>query len=152
MKRFILFTLIGCYAAAAQDQPATPAKAKTSATKKTTKTTAPQVTKTAQPLTVPKDAVLNADGSYSWTDKSGSKWLYNKTPFGVSRTQDTTGAAPAGLIATPPEQLVKTTDQGDTVKFARQSPFGVTTWEKKKSEMTDDERAIFRKQHPDNNQ
>jgi hypothetical protein len=152
MKRLILLALIGCSVAIAQDQPAPPAKPKKSAKKKITKTDAPPAAKTAQPLTIPKDAVLNANGSYSWTDKSGQKWLYNKTPFGVSKIQDTTGSAPSGFAAVPQSQIVKTTDNGDTVKFTKQSPFGATTWEKKKSEMTDEERSIFQTQHPENHQ
>ena len=152
MKRLILFVLFGCYAAAAQDQPAAPAKPKPSASKKkTTKTTAPAAN-TVQPLTIPKDATPNPDGSYSYTDKSGSKWLYNKTPFGVSRIQDTSGSATPAFAAVPQSQLIRTTDQGDTVRFAKQSPFGTTTWEKKKTEMTEEERTIFQSQHPDNHQ
>ncbi len=38
-------------------------------------------------VTIPKDAVPNADGvSYIYTDKQGKKWTYTKTPFGVMKT------------------------------------------------------------------
>ena len=153
MKTILLFTLLGA-AAAAQDQPA-PAPPKPAAKKKTTKTTAKAASKpeptVAQPLTIPKEAVANPDGTYSYTDKAGKQWTYSKTPFGVSKIQNM-GGAPSGFNTTPKEQLITSTDQGDTVKFSKQTPFGATTWEKKKSELTDEERTIYQNQHPDNHQ
>jgi hypothetical protein len=99
----------------------------------------------AQPLVIPKDASPNPDGTYSYTDKAGKKWVYSKTPFGISKIQDMSGSAPA-IAAAPAGQFVKATDNGDTVKFERQSPFGPTKWEKKKSELTDEERAVVERQ------
>ena len=55
---------------------------------------------------------------------------------------------PSAFATTPKEQLIKATDNGDTVKFQRQTPFGTTNWEKKKSELTDEERHIFESQQP----
>ena len=40
------------------------------------------------PLTIPKDAVHNQDGTYSYTDKAGKKWRYVNTPFGVMRSEE----------------------------------------------------------------
>jgi hypothetical protein len=137
----VVFALAGL--ALAQDQP--PADKKTTAAKK--KTAPP----TVKPLVIPSDAVLNPNGTYSYKDKAGKNWIYSKTPFGISRIEDM-GGAPSGFVTTPKEQLIKTTDAGDTVKFERQTPFGVTKWEKKKSEMNDEERAIFQSQHPENKQ
>jgi len=34
------------------------------------------------------------------------------------------------------------------VKFERQTPFGTTKWEKNKTDLTDDERAILAAQKP----
>ena len=58
------------------------------------------------------------------------------------------------MTATPPSAAtaVKATDHGDTVLFEKPSPFGTQKWEKKKSEMTDEERGIFQAQHPDKQQ
>ncbi len=56
--------------------------------------------------------------------------------------------APSAFVTTPKEQLIQTTDAGDTVKFQRQTPFGVTKWEKKKSDLTDEERHLFESQQP----
>jgi len=129
-----------------------------------------------KPATIPKDAVPNGDGSFTWTDKNGAKWLYKKTPFGVSKTeavkhesqyagqpQPTTrevetdkgvelqrdtpfGTAKSGTDAknSPP---VKATEAGDVVRFERKTPFGTAKWEKKKSELTDDERRILAQQN-----
>jgi glucose/arabinose dehydrogenase len=158
MKRIVLFALLVAPAAAAQDQtkprPAVSkatAKKKTSAPKSTEAAAKPAPPPTAQPLTIPADAAANPDGTYSYTDKSGKQWTYSKTPFGISRIQNA-GSATAGSAPAPKEQLVTATDRGDTVKFAKQTPFGTSTWEKKKTEMTDEERAIFQSQHPDNQQ
>ena len=100
-----------------------------------TKTAAPA----SQALTIPKDAVPNSDGlSYAWTDKEGKKWVYAKTPFGVTRSpaSDTTSSSGPDLSTT------KAIDKGDTVRFERPSPFGPMIWEKKKADLTDDERHL----------
>lgn len=109
------------------------------------KTTAPAKPPVAQPLVIPKDASPNPDGTYSYTDKAGKKWIYSKTPFGISKIQDMSGSAPA-LAAAPAGTYMKAFDNGDTVKFERQSPFGTSKWEKKKSELTDEERAVLERQ------
>jgi hypothetical protein len=129
-----------------------------------------------KPATIPKDAVRNGDGSFTWTDKKGAKWLYRKTPFGVSKTsavkpETQTGSQPQpktrevetdkgtelqrdtpfGTTKTgtdaksnPP---VKAVEAGDVVRFERKTPFGISKWEKKKSELTDDERKILAQQN-----
>jgi len=101
---------------------------------------------TIQPVVIPKDAVANPDGTYSYTDKAGKKWLYGNTPFGISKVEDMRGMN--GGPATPVEQLVTSTDNGETVKFERRTPFGPAKWERKKSELTDEERRIYEQQHP----
>jgi hypothetical protein len=146
MKPFIVFLFIAAGAAMAQDQaPAPkPSAKKTSAAKAAAKPAAP----VAQPLTIPKDAVSNPDGTYTWADKAGKQWTFTKTPFGISRTE----AAGAAAAAPQQQSAIKSTDRGDTVLFEKPSPFGVTKWEKKKSEMTDEERSLFQNQHPDKQQ
>jgi hypothetical protein len=112
------------------------------------KTTAPAKppAPTVQPLVIPTDASPNSDGTYSWTDKAGKKWIFSKTPFGISKVQDMSGTPPA-MPAAPVGQYVKAIDNGDTVKFERQSPFGTTKWEKKKTDLTDEERAVLERQN-----
>jgi len=89
---------------------------------------------------IPKDATLNPDGrTYSYTDKQGKKWNYIRTPFGITRVAATDKPA-----AAPPDTGgIKVIDKGDTVRFERPSPFGPIGWEKKKSELTENERRIF---------
>jgi hypothetical protein len=115
---------------------------------KSTKKTAKTAVRTAEPLTIPKDAVANADGTYAYTDKDGKKWTYSKTPFGISKIQDMGPAANGGFSTTPVAELTKVTDKGDTVRFERQTPFGPSAYEKKKSELTDDERHMLEAQQP----
>jgi hypothetical protein len=99
-----------------------------------------------QVLTIPADAVANPNGTYSYTDKDGKKWVYTKTPFGVTKApvSDTPESAstPSDLSAT------KAIDKGDTVRFERPGPFGTMSWEKKKSELTDAERHVLDAQNP----
>ena len=104
--------------------------------KKADDTSAPPPT--AKNLTIPRDAVPNPDGRhYTWTDKEGKKWIYSKTPFGIVKSPDK---------SSPAESATKAIDKGDTVRFERTTPFGPVTWEKKKTELTVDERRIFEAQ------
>jgi hypothetical protein len=90
-------------------------------------------------LTIPKDAVLNPGGlNYSWTDKQGKRWIYAKTPFGISKF-----AASDAAETAPDLSGTKAIDKGDTVRFERPTPFGPGSWEKKKAELTDDERHLL---------
>jgi glucose/arabinose dehydrogenase len=96
----------------------------------------------AQTLTLPADATQNPDGTYSYTDKEGKKWIYSKTPFGVMRSLDggnSTAPTPAG------QSWNKVTENGETVTFERETPFGPIRMEKKKSELTDEERGMLDK-------
>jgi hypothetical protein len=136
MKTAII--LLGlCSFAALADDPAPAAK------KKTTKTAAKKPAPAG--LTIPAGATENPDGTFSWTDKSGKKWRFAKTPFGIMRSPDTS-AADATASDPNEQQLVKATDNGDTVTLVRQTPFGPIKQEKKKSELTDAERKLLEDQ------
>jgi hypothetical protein len=111
---------------------------------------APAATKKKDPpapqvVTIPKDAVANPDGTYSYTDKDGKKWIYTKTPFGVMKAIASSTPAPAGAA---PDSATKVIDKGDTVRFERPGPFGTMSWEKKKSDLTEEERHILDAQNP----
>ena len=86
-------------------------------------------------VTIPKDAVRNADGTYSYTDTDGKKWTYSTTPFGVVKS-------PVNDAGTAVSADTKVIDKGDTVRFERPGPFGPLSWEKKKTDLTDDERKL----------
>ena len=90
---------------------------------------------------IPADAVKDADGDYHYTDAQGKKWIFRKTPFGVSRMEDT-GEREAAKAA-PNGAGIKATEDGDKVRFERQGPFGVWKWEKKKSELDESEKAAL---------
>jgi hypothetical protein len=113
-----------------------------------TKKKSDKATTAPQALTVPKDAVNNGNGTYSYTDKQGKKWIYVVTPFGVVRNsapepESGSKAASGNTTSGNTGGAIKATDKGDTVQFERASPFGKSTWEKKKSELTEDERRIL---------
>jgi hypothetical protein len=91
-------------------------------------------------LTVPKDAVKNDDGTWNYTDKQGRKWVYVNTPFGIMKT-DVTDAQ--SRPAPPPNPATKVIDKGDSVRFEQPGPFGPIAWEKKKSDLTDQERQMI---------
>ena len=114
------------------------------AKKKATKT-APAKNPAADGLSIPADAKENADGTFSATDKDGKKWRYAKTPFGVMRSADTADATeprpdPGAML------YVKAVDNGNTVTFVRQTPFGPIKSEKKKVDLTDAERQLLESQ------
>jgi hypothetical protein len=99
-----------------------------------------------QAVTIPKDAVPNADGTtFLYTDKQGKKWTYAKTPFGIMKSAYSDTAAAAAPAADA--GLTKAIDKGDTVRFERPGPFGIIAWEKKKAELTDDERHTLESQN-----
>jgi hypothetical protein len=132
MKILIAFAILAAVPAFGQSKPQK---------KATTKAAAKPATNVVKPLVIPKDATPNADGTYAWTDKAGKKWTFSKTPFGISKVEDT--GAPSAFASAPAGQFVKAVEVGDKVKFERQSPFGPTKWEKNKAELTDEERAIL---------
>src|SRR5437016_3293580 len=70
------------------------------------KTTPPAPAKTIKPLEIPKEAVEIDPGTFRYTDSDGKKWIYRKTPWGVSRLEDKPVDAAAD----------KTVDVGATIK------------------------------------
>jgi hypothetical protein len=143
MKKFIAMLIMtafggGLLTAAGEQAQAT--------NKKTKKAAAPKAAPRVEPVTIPKDAVPLPGGSFSYTDKNGKKWIYTNTPFGVSRVEDM-GPPPAAGV----DPNTKAIDKGDVVRFERPSPFGTMTWEKKKTELTDEERQMVEAQNPNNN-
>ena len=100
-------------------------------------------------VTIPKDAVKNANGSYTYTDKDGKKWLYRNSPFGVIKSAIQDDPDSPKPVQHAGNSATKAIDKGDTVQFERSTPFGPVKWEKKKSELTDEERQIVDEQKPD---
>ncbi len=109
----------------------------------THKTEKKTVTRTVQPTVVPKGAVKTDDG-YRYVDAKGKVWIYRETPFGVTKAPYI-APAPKPAPGASDEQVVAT-DAGDSVNFRRTSPFGTTTWSKKKAELSPDELAVWNRQ------
>jgi plastocyanin len=80
---------------------------------------------------------------YRFKDKSGRVWLYRKTPFGITKMdeQQYNEIAKAQAGAAAFESKVHAVDNGDTVRFERATPMGKQSWEKKKSDLTSEEKA-----------
>ena len=129
MKRkiWILAAMAVMVVSAEDRQPAKKASAK--------KTPAP-----AADLTLPAGATLVEPGAYTYTDAKGKKWIYRQTPFGLARGEDKPAEATTSPAAA---SMITATEDGDTIRFERPGPFGVYKWQKKKSELADDERVAW---------
>src|SRR5438094_9214400 len=104
------------------------------------KASAKQKPAPAAEITIPAGATRVEPGTYNYTDAQGKKWIYRQTPFGLARTEDKPAERPA-----PPATGTTTTatEDGDTVRFERPGPFGIYRWQKKKTELDEDERAAW---------
>jgi hypothetical protein len=135
--------LVVCISALALSAAAPQAQKKSeSATPKAVAKTEPKAGDASKPMTIPSDAVIGEDGDYHYTDPQGKKWVYRKTPFGVSRLEDSPERA-AAKAAAASGAGIKATEDGDIVRFERLGPFGVWKWEKKKSELDETEKAAL---------
>jgi hypothetical protein len=125
----------------------------------TKKTTAPAPRTAPVDVKIPAGAVKTDDGSYKFTDSKGKKWIYRETPFGIAKSED----KPLDPMATPfgkakpkaeadipkpaeGKDLTVAYDEGDTVRFERPTPFGTTTWRKKKTDLDATEQKILDQQ------
>lgn len=134
MKLKICTLLMVCVAAIAADKPA-PKKAKPAPNK-------------VQEITIPAGAVEVEPYTYRFTDAQGKKWIYRKTPFGISRAEDKAVEDPKVVDPKKEEsaRLIDATtavEAGDTIRFERPGPFGVTKWERKKTELNEVEHAVW---------
>ena len=142
--KLLFAVFVSAMALSAQDPQANPPAKKPApkAAPKAAAKAAPKVTDGSKPMPIPAAAVLAADGDYHYTDPQGKKWIYRKTPFGVTRMEDT----PRLTSTRAPDASgagIKATEDGDIVRFERQGPFGLWKWEKKKSELDEGEKAAL---------
>jgi hypothetical protein len=126
MKFLILFAVSLAAFGQAQPAPKAPAKA----------------AKTAYPKEVPKDAVRLSEHEWRWVDKDGKAWIFRRTPFSVAKFPEELAASEKAPVQDAGAPL-KVRDLGDSVEFSRQTPFGVNTWTRKKSELTDVEKSAW---------
>jgi hypothetical protein len=97
-----------------------------------------------QTQSIPAGAKLVEPNLYRFTDSDGKTWNYRQTPFGISKWEET--SAPAAQPAPESSQAksvpVVVTDLGDRYRFEKKTPFGQSSWTRKKSELTDEEKAL----------
>lgn len=118
----------------------TPAKAGSNAAdKKPAQAAKPKPSAPAQAQTIPAGAVLVEPFVYRYTDSNGKIWMYRQTPFGISKWEES--ATPAPQAPPAKSEPVVVTDLGDSFRFEKKTPFGAGTWVRKKTELTDEEKA-----------
>jgi hypothetical protein len=154
MRKFVLF-MIPLGLVVAQDAKPTA----TSSTKTTKQKAKPAAAPAPQPapapksgsISIPPDAVEIGPQVYRHKDTDGKSWIYRKTPFGISKyeerptalTPDQILGSPAPAAAPAPANTkikVQAVDKGDTVRFEQLTPMGNRVWERKKSELTPEEK------------
>ncbi len=97
-----------------------------------------------KPLTaIPASAVQIEQGAYRYTDPKGKKWILFQTPFGIARKEDDGQPLRKKLQDVQNMRGVKIIEDGDSLKFEREGPFGTYKWTKKKSELSDQEQAAW---------
>jgi len=152
----IAVTLFAAALGLAQSQSSTPAatapatKAAAAAQKKTpaqpSKPKAqPAKAQPAQTQSIPAGAKQVEPGLYRYTDSDGKTWNYRQTPFGVSKWEESSSPAPTPEPAPSKSEQVAVTDLGDSYRFEKKTPFGQSSWVRKKSELNDDEKALTSK-------
>jgi len=98
----------------------------------------------AQTQSIPAGAKLVEPNLYRYTDSSGKTWNYRQTPFGISKWEETSAAAsqPDQTSSQLKGEPVQVTDLGDSFRFQKKTPFGGSTWVRRKSELTDEEKVL----------
>lgn len=99
-----------------------------------------------EPDALPKGAVEIEPGVYRWRDAQGKTWIIRRSPFGLLKGEESPKSEPV----TPdddPAAALKVVEEGDQLRFERRTPFGVTRWTKKKTELDElEQRAWEREQ------
>jgi hypothetical protein len=106
-----------------------------------------------QVQSIPAGATQVEPNLYRYTDSNGKTWNYRQTPFGISRWEETSATAPqaAAPQAAAKSDPVVVTNLGDSYRFEKKTPFGQSTWVRKKSELTDEEKALTEGQQTPSN-
>lgn len=114
----------------------------------------PSVRPPPKPIKIPEDATEIRPGLWRATDKSGQAWLYWNAPFGVVRAPEKPGDEIRPDMPKPPGDgklsgpitvdNITVEEDGETLRFERRLPFGPQKWSRKKTELNDEERRIWR--------
>lgn len=120
--------------------------------------TAP-VRRPPRPIKIPDDAKEIRPGLWRSVDKSGQVWVYWNSPFGVVRAPEKPGdeikpdtPKSGAAVSTDERKLtglvtidnITVEEDGDTIRFERRLPFGPQKWSRKKTELNDEERRIWK--------
>lgn len=111
---------------------------------------------------IPAGAVQVEPNLYRLTDSNGKTWNYRQTPFGINKWEQSatpeTQPAPAPAAqsasssnfrsAATKSEPITVTDLGDSYRFDKNTPFGHSTWTRKKSDVTAKEKAIVEGRDP----
>ena len=124
-------------APAAQDKPDANGKAAPAAQQEKT-AAAPK--KNASP---PQDKKSTTTTPRRVTDPDGKTYEIRDTPFGPMKfpvkTEDSAREASA-------DAFLKVVEEGDSLRFRRQTPFGVTEWVRKKGELNETEKQAWERE------
>jgi ABC-type uncharacterized transport system permease subunit len=97
-------------------------------------------------IALPAGAVQTGQGTYSYTDPEGKKWLYRQTPWGMSKAEEQPKSEQAAAQAESLEKQLAATravEDGEVIRFERPGPFGVYRWTRKKTELRPTEQAAW---------
>jgi hypothetical protein len=77
------------------------------------------------------------------TEADGKTYEIRDTPFGPMKFPVKTEEAAREANA---DAFLKVSEEGDSLRFRRQTPFGVTEWVRKKSELNDTEKRAWERE------
>jgi hypothetical protein len=100
--------------------------------------------------TIPAGATEVEPNIYRYTDSNGKTWNYRQTPFGINKWEQPSSSeskpAPPPVVQPdqPKKEPIMVTDLGDgSYRFDKKTPFGHSTWVRKKSELSDQEKGLI---------
>lgn len=150
--RVLLICLLAFSALFAADTPVnkkpspakkTTEKAKSTAPKASTKTAKAKTAKKVPEQKIPNGAEKLSDTEWRYVDADNKAWIYRRTPFGIAKISEEKALemsdAPRHAAGAP----LQIRDLGESVEFSRKTPFGLSKWEKKKTELTEQEQAAY---------
>jgi hypothetical protein len=100
-------------------------------------------------IVVPPGAKQMDANTWRYTDAKGKTWMYSRSPFGMTRYEETAGTSAGAQTAVDTPEGMKAFPEGDKVRFETSGPFGVTRWVKGKDEMSDVERRVWERDAPE---
>jgi hypothetical protein len=98
--------------------------------------------RTAPPaaVTIPAGAVEIEPFLFRHAAADGKVWLYRKTPFGITKMEESAREEAQRAQRAAPAPNVRVTEIGDLIRFERNTPMGKHSWEKKRAELTAEEK------------